>query len=83
MVVYEVLAGEDEGVRVSGVGYGVEAGGLFAGVGFWASGFLRILAGCEFAFVELFHNSRIAGGCKGFGSKLFGISVKWVVNGKM
>ena len=82
LVVYEVLAGEDEGVGVGGVGYGVEAGGLFACGGFGAGGFLGILAGCEFAFVELFHNSRIARGGKGFGSKLFGISVKWVVNGK-
>ena len=83
LVVNEVLAGEDEGVGVGGVGYGVKAGGLFAGFGFGAGGFLRILAGCEFAFVELFHNSRIAGGCKGFWIKLFGISVEWVVNGKI
>ena len=70
MVVYEVLAGENEGVGVGGVGYGVEAGGLFAGGGFGAGGFLGILAGCEFAFVELIHNSRIARGCKGSGVKL-------------
>ena len=62
------------------MGYGVEAGGLFAGGGFGAGGFLGILAGSEFAFVELFHNSRIAGGVKCFGSKLFGISVERVVN---
>ena len=80
LVVYEVLAGKDEGVGIGGVGYGVEAGGLFAGIGFGAGGFLGILAGCEFAFVELFHDFRIAGGGKGFGIKLFGIRVEWDVN---
>ena len=70
MVVYEVLAGEDEGVGIGGVGYGVEAGGLFAGGGFGAGGFLGILAGCEFAFVELIHDFRITGEVKGFGAKL-------------
>ena len=70
MVVYEVLAGENEGVGIGGVGYGVEAGGLFAGGGFGAGGFLGILAGSDGALVDLLHNSRIAGGCKGFGAKL-------------
>ena len=80
LVVFEVLAGENEGVGVSGMGDGVEAGGSFAGVGFWAGGFFGILAGCEGAFVDLFHDFRIAGGGKGFGIKLFGIRVEWVVN---
>ena len=83
LVVYEVLAGEDEGVGVGGVGYGVEAGGLFAVGGFGAGGFLRILAGSDGAFVDLFHNSRIAGGGKCFERKLFGISVEWVVTAKI
>ena len=83
LVVFEVLAGENEGVGIGGVGDGVEAGGSFAGVGFWACGFFRILAGCEGAFVDLFHDFRIAGGDKGVGFKLFGINVEWVVNAKI
>ena len=45
LVVFEILTGEDEGVGIGGVGDGVEAGCLFAGVGFWAGGFLGVLAG--------------------------------------
>ena len=70
LVVLEVLAGENEGVGVGGVGDRVEAGGWFAGDGFWASAFFRILSGCEGAFVDLSHNLSISGGCKGFERKL-------------